>query len=443
MQTDPLIRGAAQNNNERPAASVTDTRREQQIRRDLRDLVILSWALCLFAVCLLLVSERQNAERDFVYFYSAGRIANEYSPEQIYNFDVQRRAFEEVRRLKGHWSYGPSPYPPFIPLLFSVFAHLPFARAYDVWQFCTLALFCGGIGLLARGVWGKRPFAHSLLAACLSFYPFTIDTLATGQIAAIGCFAFSLALYQQGKGCQFRSGLALSLALYKPTLLLLVLPMLVVRKQWRTLAGVIVGAASLFAVVTAFMGVRVWAAYLSMVLSLRHLQAQLDFSRYVDVFAFSTLLAHNHSLIKNLILVGAFAVGGSFLVRVWIRSRDNRIIWATTITWTLFLNLYVPIYDSILVIPGIIVSARALIAYHRRSFTAAALLLFCCSWVAEPIARATGIQALSIALVLLGALQLRVLGVASRSTPDFRLNRAGGPSVDSSSYLPAQLHCGR
>ena len=58
-------------------------------------------------------------------------------------------------------------------------------------------------------------------------------------------------------------------------------------------------------------------------------------------------------------------------------------------------ELYVPIYDAVLVVPGIILSAPNLIARWRRSFTAVTLLIFGCSWIPELVARATGLQILS------------------------------------------------
>jgi hypothetical protein len=400
------------------ASSQKSSRSSPQAGRDLKDLAVLSWAICLFTICLLFVAERRSgAERDFVYFYGTGRIANEHSPEQIYSFDIQRKTFQEVYKLGGDRIYGPSPYPPFVPLFFSLFARLPFERAYHIWQLCTLALFCGGVSFLANAAWPKQRLSQSLaFAGALSFPPFSVDTLAAGQLTAIGCFAFSLALVQEQKNRFFMSGLALSIALYKPTLLLLVIPMLLIRRQWRTLWGVTVGAVVLFALASAIMGVEVWTAYLRMLLSLGSLHRLLEFSRYVDVFAFSTLLARNHLWIKDLTLVSVLAGGGTLLILSWIRSTKTRLVWATTILWTLVLNVYVPIYDSSLVVSSVVWSAPCLIAAYRRSFIAIVLLVFGCSCISELVARTTGIQILTLALMLLGALQLWVALTGSDNT---------------------------
>jgi hypothetical protein len=392
--------------------------------RDLGDWTILAWVICIFSVCLFFVSERQpHAERDFVYFYSVGRIASQQSPEQIYNFDLQLRTFQQVYRLEGDRTYGPSPYPPFVALFFRPFSFLPFETAFHLWQACSVALFCGAMALLAAAFYARQRLAQSLIfAAAFSFAPFLADTLLAGQLAAIGLFAFSFALFEQAKGRAFRSGIALSLALYKPTLLLLLLPMLLARRQWRALAGVLVGTAFLFAMTVAFFGFRVWAAYAGMLASLSRLQARLDFSRYVDAFAFSTLLAHNRPLIKTVVVATAFTIGGFLLLRLWIRSKDARLVWTATITWTLFLNVYVPIYDAVLILPAMIASAPTLIARYQRSFTAIALLIFGCAWPAELVACATGVQIFSITLLLLGLLQIRLCENEGRDERGLLLN---------------------
>jgi len=80
----------------------------------------------------------------------------------------------------------------------------------------------------------------------------------------------------------------------------------------------------------------------------------------------------------------------------------------TTLTWTLILNLYVPQYDTILVITSIIITARALKKFNSRVFVAIIVGLVISSYVTQVLAEATGVQALSILLIALGAMQMRL-----------------------------------
>src|SRR5437588_9757760 len=130
--------------------------------------------------------------------------------------------------------------------------------------------------------------------------------------------------------------------------------MLVFRKQWRTLSGLLAGAAILIAAATAALGFQIWPAYFKLLLSLARLQSVMDFPMYVDAIAFWTmLLRKQHRIIEALVAI-SFLTGGSLLIRAWIRSANRtvpenaRLVWAATIDSTLFLNLYVPYYDTLL-----------------------------------------------------------------------------------------------
>lgn len=377
----------------------------------LRDVTMLCWVICAFLVTpLLVISQRQaDLRTDFVYFYSLGRIANEHPPDQLYDGQIQRNTFQEVLPLPASSGtvYAPSPYPPFLALLFRPFAHLSFGMAQRVWQLCTLALFFSGLSLLGARFYPKRPQAQWLIcAAALSFYPFIAETFVNAQAAGIAFLAFSLAICELKARRPFSAGLALSLSLYKPPLLMLFIPMLFVRKQWEVLFGFLSGSAFLIGLSTAVMGVRIWPAYVRLLLSLGPIYNQLNFSMYVDVPAFSTMIFSNHPWIKLGVLASSFGLAGCFLLRAWRSSKETLAVWAATITWTLVLNIYVPIYDTIILIPGMIATASVFSGRARHYFVVIGLCIFASTWATQAVARATGIQILTCALLLLGSLQL-------------------------------------
>jgi len=66
---------------------------------------------------------------DFITIYGIGHIANEYSTTHLYNYDLQKKVFNEIHPAP-EGTYGPSPYPPFVALFFSLFARFPFNQAY-------------------------------------------------------------------------------------------------------------------------------------------------------------------------------------------------------------------------------------------------------------------------------------------------------------------------
>src|SRR6185295_20283569 len=72
-----------------------------------------------------------------------------------------------------------------------------------------------------------------------------VECLAGGQTSALAFFCLALAINQERRGHYILSGLALSLCAYKPTLLLLVVPMLFFTRRHSTLLGFVAGCAVL------------------------------------------------------------------------------------------------------------------------------------------------------------------------------------------------------
>jgi hypothetical protein len=89
------------------------------------------------------------------------------------------------------------------------------------------------------------------------------------------------------------------------------------------------------------------------------------------------------------------------------------LAWGATITWTLLLNVYVPMYDSVLVV---IAAMLTLGAVKELKWDAAvkwsiavSVIVFAVSWVSYDFAQAHRVQLLSIAFAILGIAQLYFL----------------------------------
>jgi hypothetical protein len=116
-------------------------------------------------------------------------------------------------------------------------------------------------------------------------------------------------------------------------------------------------------------------------------------------------------------------IAGGLAVLLWKSARgggpQQTLAWAATLTWTLLLNVYVPMYDSILVAVAVVLTLGAVKEMHWSAGTRwtafVSFLIFAASWVTLPIAMKHGIQLLSLALAVLGFAQLYLL---------YRMNRA-------------------
>ena len=379
-------------------------------RRQLIDLNFLGWVFCA-AVFVIAVHQLANKShpRDFVYFYSIGHILNHYSPERLYDFSLQKEIFNRILPATDG-EYGPSPYPPYVALLFRPLALLPFWIACLIWMALSLAMYLTGLLLLVRRFFAGDPLRQSILFCfALSLWTFLGRTLMNGQLSAIGFLAVAVAICFEEAGRPYLSGLALAVCAYKPTLLLLIVPMLLVTRRLKTLFGLLAAGVALASVTTLLEGPRVWGAYVRLSTQFPHFPFLA--SDHVDIPSFARLIAHGSAPVEWLTLGLAFPVG-LILARIWWLDARSAIplpaqlLWGTTLTWTLLLNVYVPLYDTVLAAISIILTARVLSQYSHRVFVAICISVVASSYVSRLVAEATGIQLMTVSLAALGTLQM-------------------------------------
>jgi Glycosyltransferase family 87 len=360
---------------------------------------------------------------DFVYLYGVGQIAHDYSPSRIYDPSLQQQIFLSIQPPRDG-VYGPSPYPPFVAMFFAPFTYLSFEAAYLLWLGISLALYLIGIGATAATIFPAERLKMSLLLCfALAFYPFIFGTLLNGQLATVAVCAVGLAIYQEKLGNLFRSGLALALLSYKPTLLLLLIPMLLLTRRFRGLLGFATGAGILAMAATAFAGVQIWPVYAHMlhyfgraagVSGASHLQIW----KYLDLHSFlSSVIGSRPGVGTALLICVIGASAATLAVLLWKSAASGRpaqwLAWAATVSWTLLLNVYVPIYDSVLVTVSIALMVGALrdLGWSRAASwtTFLAITIFAVSWETESFAEVHGVQLLTVSLAILGAVQLLFL----------------------------------
>lgn len=365
---------------------------------------------------------------DFVYFYGDGLIARDYPAARIYDYGLQQQTFNSIQPSRDE-SYGASPYPPFVPLFFSLLARLPFNAAYFLWLAISLGLYCVGIWAAVSAIFpGDQLKLSLILCFALAFYPFVAETLANGQLSAIAVFAVGLAIFQERRGNLFLGGLTLGLLCYKPTLLLLILPMLLLTKQLKILWGFLTGVFALLLIGTCYGGLPVWDAWIRLMRFLSHQagvhgKSALKLQMYLDFSSVSHMVSGGRTAVGLAIVVALASVISATLAVVLWRSRKGPgpvqwLVWAAVLTWTLMLNVYVPIYDSVLVVLAVILTLGALrdLGWSKATewVTFLAVLIFAVSWITEPVAKAHGIQLLTVALSILGSAQIYFLNRVNR-----------------------------
>ena len=356
---------------------------------------------------------------DFAVFYVAGSIFDSYPHERIYDITLHNRLYQGLFPWTPPEAQLPYANAPFFVLPFAILAHLPYQWAYLVWIVTSIGLYFGGLKLL-WGTFDALPEDAWLTVVLLafSFTPFLIEGLSGGQVSVFGFFWLALALRLERRRRLLLSGIALAFCTYKPTLLVLILPMLVVTRRKSMLSGFaigIMGLAVLSLLAVGWQGCRAYLDTLRLFLNTSTAAASgLRTWKYVDINSFSRLLAGEVTWVRwGLVLLSA-GITLPLIIRVWTkanseRETDRSLVWALTIAWTLVLNVYLGIYDTILIVPSVLIAADVLyrkVADGRDALSPAyrglLILLYLIPWFTQPVARLMGVQLYTLVLAAFG-----------------------------------------
>lgn len=366
---------------------------------------------------------------DFGAFYVAGQIYNNYGPASIYDVPLHRRLYQENfpdAPADEELTYANAP---FFVAPFIVLSRLPYAWAYLIWLVISVSLYVGGFSILWRALkcLPQEIWLTALLVA-LSFWPFLVECLAGGQTSAFGFFCVGLAIALETRS-RFWSGAVLALCAYKPTLLFLIVPMLLVTGRWLTLVGLAVGNVILAFISLALVGVPGCVNFLNRLLfysaASTSTEAGLRSWKYVDINAFMRLLLPQQTHLRWAITAVLVLLVVPFLISKWWTLRgesQRRLLWALTLTWTPVLNIYMGIYDStILVLAGLLLTAELYSRGHRSdslpfAYRCFLLLLYVSPMFTQSIALMAGVQIYALAVAAFGIYQLRYAADPARAS---------------------------
>jgi len=323
---------------------------------------------------------------------------------------------------------------PFFVIPFIFLSRLPYAWAYLIWLLISLSLYIAGLRILWRSLptLPQETWLTGLLLA-LSFWPFMVECLAGGQTSAVGFFCLALAIALESRS-RFWSGVVLAVCAYKPTLIILVVPMLLITGRWLTIAGLAAGNVVLGLISLLLVGVPGCVNFLNRLLfystAATSTEAGLRSWKYVDINAFMRLLVPHQPHIRWGITAVLVMLVVPFIVSKWWRLKTEsqwRLLWALTITWTPVVNMYMGIYDStILVLAALLLTAEFYssadsLPFAYRCFL---LLLYLSPMFTQNIALLAGVQIYTLAVAAFGIYQLKS-GSAAAMAVTAALSRQG------------------
>jgi hypothetical protein len=304
---------------------------------------------------------------DFTIFYTAGKSILQGHGRQLYDlenqFAIQREFASEVKHRENALPFN---HPPFEALLFAPLARLPYVAAYLVWAAFNIVLILGFWNLLRPRLPSLQGSLPALpLLAMFGFFPVTMALL-QGQDSILLLFLYGLAFSALATGRAFVAGLCLGLALFKFQLVLPFVFVLLLRRQWRTVAGLVVSAFVLLLVSAAVVGWSGVMAYPEFVLRLNRSGAQAgiyprDMPNLRGLVAGSLHLAGRPSAL----LIIAVSLVLVALAARWWRAQPERpqgghqfgLGFSLCLTVTIIASYHLLVHDlSLLILPILLVA---------------------------------------------------------------------------------------
>jgi len=353
---------------------------------------------------------------DFAAFYIAGSIVNSAPASMAYDLKLQKQHYYQLFPDARPGYELPYLNAPFFVLPFMQLAKLPYPTAYVSWVLISIGLFLAGL-LLIRSSLEAMPKGYwpTAMLLAFSFLPYMFYCLVGGQTSAFGFFCMALAYFCERKGLFVLSGAALALCLYKPPLLLLVLPMLLLTRRLSSLTGFVAGSLLLALVSLNVVGVQGLVNYLNILIYFSNHSvgsiSGLKSVMYVDINSFARLLAGEHLYVRWGLTLTVVGVALPLVIRSWLQAKkgDPELVWGATIAWTLILNIYLGIYDTTLMVLAALLASAFIFRQDSMVkqplstvFKYLLVLIYLVPWATQSIAEITRVQLFTLVILAFG-----------------------------------------
>ena len=347
---------------------------------------------------------------DFVQFYVAGKILNQYEPARLYDLALEVPLQQQAAPGLPKDQMLVFASAPYAALIYRPFAWLTYPWAYVAWLIFSAALYATAVALLIRSFELSEQQRKTGFLLAIGSMPFLMESWIGGQISVLGFFAIALFVFFRSRNRRFLAGLGLALALFKPTLVAIPVLMLILGRRWRMLGGVIAGAVALGLASVAAVEISGCGAWLDTLKFYGHLAAggtvALRRNKYVDLGSFFHLLLGNASTLAEVLSVVVGLAGLAILAAAWWRSSEwsrpaRDLLWAATFSAALVCNVYTPIYDTILIAPAGALAAGVMLmkgGREREVFAGWLVLLYIVPWVTQSFAEFLRFQPFTLIL---------------------------------------------
>ena len=366
---------------------------------------------------------------DFAEFYIAGKILNQHGADALYDLNLQTRLFHQLDP-GNHDAELWFVCAPYLAQVFRPFALLSFRTAYIAWMIVAILTYGIGVGGLSPYLAGlPKPYRRAALLLGLTFVPVALWSLVGGQIGVIAFAIIAWCVRFDLSGKQLAAGATLALCCYKPTLLLLFGPFLLLRMNLRFLLGFAAGLIGLLAV-SLLTSVKAVFDWLGLISTYGQFASQGNtpwpdtWPLLVDLNHFVRRMNTSNTRLSVFVAAAAFIGVVALLARYWRRFdaatvEERQATWAVTITSSLLANLYVTAYDSASIVAGALLTAsvmwrhRSKVRWTRR-FYAIVAVVYLTALIPAPVIAYLQVHLYTLAIAALALFQYRLLSRLSK-----------------------------
>lgn len=260
---------------------------------------------------------------DYPAFYAAGEIAAQGDWDELYS-DARQQS-EQAGLIDDEGGFLYFSYPPFVAGAYSLLAGIDYRWSFLIHTaLMTLALL-GAIKLLwpwlERAGWPQP----AVLVLSLGFYP-VLRAVPGGQNTTLSLLLLAAAARWETDDKPVRAGLALALLLFKPQFGVVLLPLLLISRRWRVLAGWTAGAAVLYLASAYLMG-GVWVGeWWNQATGFSDVNATANGSNFVSIPGFfenAAGVGETVAIVAGFIVAAAF---GAVVAYFWWRNPTARAL---------------------------------------------------------------------------------------------------------------------
>lgn len=318
---------------------------------------------------------------DYPTFYAAGSIANTGDWDELYS--PERQQAQQAGLIDDEGGFLYFSYPPFVAALYGLLA-LP---GYQ-WSFLIATVLM--LLALAGATWALSPWlrrtglpAAALVVVALAFFP-VLSAAVGGQNTALSILLFAVAARLDHDDRPVLAGLVAALLLFKPQFGVVIVPLAMVARRWRILAGWAMGAVALFVISTLLMGGDWLGDWWSQASLFRDTNAVANGANFVSLPGFLENVLGVGSQTALLLGYGSAALLGARVAWLWWREPDTGALWRWAVAagaamavapQTLFYDAGLLLLLLVALLPG----------WRRPVLVVAALAAISWLQVAEPV----------------------------------------------------------